>query len=422
MRLEGIHPYFTIVVAFCHCLYRLFSSFKKIFIEGSPLSSEERAVWTSEQTRRVLRRSCAAKGAGGEVSVFIAALLLLLTACQPAEEPVLIPEPEAFASIIYPSDNPTTRAGLALGRDLFFDPILSADSTISCGTCHQPERAFTDGLEKSIGIYGRVGRRNAPGLTNVGYLYETLFWDGRADNLEAQALHPIAEANEMGGSWPLVVSKLRQHADYWPRLQEAFGLTAKKELSPDHVGKALAQFQRSLISGDSKYDRVERGVDTYDELEALGYAIFFDLADDPDGAFANLPTGECAHCHTPPHFTNQRFFNNGLDLAHDLADFDDAGRGAITENPFDRGVFRTPTLRNIALTAPYMHDGRMKTLAEVVDHYNSGGQYAENRSANVFPLGLNPRQKAGLLAFLQTLTDTSFVNNENYRPLQLSGE
>lgn len=343
-------------------------------------------------------------------------LALLFVGCQSTEEPLVIPEPEAFARIIYPEDNPTTRAGLALGRDLFFDPILSADSTVSCGTCHRPELAFTDGLERSIGIDGRTGSRNAPGLTNVGYLYETLFWDGRADDLETQALHPIAEANEMGGSWPAVISKLRQHPDYWPQLQAAFGISTKKALSPDHVGKALAQFQRSLISGDSKYDRVERGLEPYDELEALGHAIFFDLADDPDGAFANLPTGECAHCHTPPHFTNQRFFNNGLDLAESLAHFKDGGRGAVTGNPFERGLFRTPSLRNVSLTAPYMHDGRMRNLAEVVDHYNSGGHYAENRSANVFPLGLDDRQKAGLLAFLRTLTDTSFVNNENYHP------
>ncbi len=396
------------------CFFRLGAS-------GKIASSKTRSVFKSPSPLS-LWRNVSERGWGEVEKGMVLTSLLLLTACQPAEQPLVIPEPESFAAIIYPPDNPTTRAGLALGRDLFFDPILSVDSTISCGTCHQPERAFTDGLEKSIGIYGRVGRRNAPGLTNVGYLYETLFWDGRADNLEAQALHPIAEANEMGGSWPLVISKLRGHADYWPRLQKAFGLTAKKELTPDHVGKALAQFQRSLISGDSKYDRVEQGVETYDELEALGHAIFFDLADDPSGEFANLPTGECAHCHTPPHFTNQRFFNNGLDLARDLADFEDAGRGAITKNPFDRGMFRTPTLRNISLTAPYMHDGRMKNLAEVIDHYNSGGQYAENRSANVFPLGLDKRQKAGLLAFLQTLTDTSFVNNENYRPRRPRGE
>jgi len=322
-----------------------------------------------------------------------------------------IPEPEAFAKIIYPPDNPTTEEGLALGRALFFDPLLSADSTISCGTCHLPERAFTDGVAISVGINGRVGRRNAPGLANVGYLHETLFWDGRADNLEAQALHPVAAPNEMGGSWQLLISKLRRHPNYWPQFKRAFGLQEMAELNPDHVGKALAQYQRSLISSDSKYDRVQRGAATFTEEEALGNAIFFDLADEADpGKFANLPTGECAHCHIPPHFTNQLFFNNGLDEVHDLDDFTDPGRGPVSGSKYDNGKFRTPSLRNVALTGPYMHDGRFNSLEEVVDHYNSGGQYAENRNPNIFPLGLSPDQHRALVAFLQTLTDTSFVS------------
>lgn len=350
--------------------------------------------------------------------ISFAVFLLLLAGCQPAQPAPLSPaEPVEFASIIYPPDNPTTREGLALGRALFYDPILSADSTISCGTCHRPELAFTDGLAISRGIGGRLGRRNAPGLTNVGYLHQTLFWDGRADNLEAQALHPVAAPAEMGGSWPRLISRLRANDAYWPRFQRAFGLTRPAELTPDHVGKALAQFQRSLISANSKYDRVQRGEAEFTPQEALGHAIFFDRADDIDpGPFASLPTGECAHCHTPPHFTNQRFFNNGLDEAASLADFKDPGRGAITGSPFDNGLFRTPSLRNVALTAPYMHDGRMATLAEVVAHYNSGGHYAENRNPNIFSLGLSPDQQAALVAFLQTLTDTSFVNNPDYLP------
>ncbi len=244
-------------------------------------------------------------------------VFLCLLACEPGGPAVLsMAEPEAFAGILYPEGNPTTAAGLALGRRLFYDPVLSADSTISCATCHLPERAFTDGQAVSTGINGRTGRRNAPGLTNVGYLHQTLFWDGRADDLETQALHPVADPAEMGGSWPRLVQRLRRHPDYWPRFQRAFGLTTPAELTPDHVGMALAQFQRSLISGSAKYDQVQAGLAVFTEQEELGHAIFFDRADDSDpGPFANLPTGECAHCHTPPHFTNQRFFNNGLDEA-----------------------------------------------------------------------------------------------------------
>ena len=155
----------------------------------------------------------------------------------------------------------------------------------------------------------------------------------------------------------------------------------------------------------------------YSESEELGAAIFFDLGDEPDSKwFGKLPTGECAHCHTAPHFTNQRFFNNGLDEIDNLDTFNDRGRGGISGNRYENGLFKVPSLRNVALTAPYMHDGRMPSLEVVVDHYNTGGRYAENRSANVFPLGLNDRQKKALVAFLHTLTDTSFVTNPAYRP------
>lgn len=340
-------------------------------------------------------------------------LLAVCAACTPAEPTLLsVPEPAEFAKIIYPEGNPTTVEGLALGRRLFYDPILSADSTISCQTCHEPERAFTDGKPISTGLGGRLGRRNSPSLTNVGYLHMTLFWDGRASDLEAQALHPIADQNEMGGSWPLVISKLRRHPYYQEAFKTAFNLENIQQLNPDHVGKALAQFQRSLISADSKYDRVVRGEAAYTEAEALGAAIFFDLGDEPETKwFQQVPTGECAHCHTAPHFTNQRFFNNGLDEIYDLNAFKDKGRGAVTANKYEYGLFKTPGLRNVSLTAPYMHDGRMATLEEVIEHYDRGGNYAENRSANIAPLALTAAQKTGLLAFLQTLTDTSFVNN-----------
>ncbi len=330
-------------------------------------------------------------------------LPLLLCACTDDQA-----GPPRYAAMLFPADNPTTEEGIALGRELFFDPVLSADSTISCGSCHRPELAFTDGRKLAIGIGGRVGTRNTLGLTNIGYFHHPLFWDGRAENLEAQALHPVGTPREMGGSWPVVIERLRA-AGYAEAFARAFGSPG---IDTTRVGRALAQYQRTLISRDSRYDRVQRGEASYSDKEELGHALFFDLGDDPAGAYAGLPTAECAHCHTPPHFSNQRFENNGLDEAADLRAFPDAGRGSVTGNVYDNGRFRTPGLRNVALTAPYMHDGRFATLEEVIDHYNSGGHYAENRSPNVHGLGLNRNQKAALVAFLRTLTDSSFVNRQ----------
>ncbi len=333
-------------------------------------------------------------------------LPLLGLACAPeAGEPA---ERPAFAAILYPIDNPSTPAGEALGERLFFDPGLSADGTISCASCHRPELAFTDGLPVSVGLAGRAGTRNTLGLTNVGYFHHPLFWDGRADNLEAQALHPVGTDHEMGGSWPETVRRLARDASYRTAFAAAFG---SPEIDSTRVGRALAQYQRSLVSRDTRYDRVRRGQAEYTAQEALGHALFFDLGDDPGGPWAGLPAAECAHCHTPPHFTNERFENNGLDEVTDLTAFSDPGRGAVSGLVYDNGRFRTPGLRNVALTAPYMHDGRFRTLEEVVDHYNSGGHYAENRSANVHPLDLEPAQKAALVAFLHTLTDCSLVTS-----------
>ncbi len=334
-------------------------------------------------------------------AVAYTALLLLIACGSGAGEP-----PPTYAAILYPADNHSTEAGVALGERLFFDPLLSEDSTVSCATCHRPELGFTDGRKLSVGINGTPGTRNTLGLTNIGYFHHPLFWDGRTANLEAQALHPVGNPHEMGGSWPAVIERLRERPAYAHAFRRAFGAGA---INAIHIGRALAQYQRTLVSTESKYDRVQRGTDTYTAGEALGHALFFDFGDDPDGLYAALPRGECAHCHTPPHFTNQRFENNGLDEAPELTGFADAGRGAVSGQVYDNGRFRNPGLRNVALTAPYMHDGRFATLEEVVDHYNSGGHYAENRSPNVHPLGLDADQRAALVAFLHTLTDTSFV-------------
>ncbi|MEM6398467.1 MAG: cytochrome c peroxidase [Bacteroidota bacterium] len=323
----------------------------------------------------------------------------------------VVDEPADFAGILYPPHNPTTEAGLALGRRLFYDAGLSADGTVSCASCHKPELAFTDGKAMAVGIGGRLSPRSSPSLTNIGYNHFSFFWDGRSPSLEEQALHPLTDQNEMGGAWPQLLNHLKNDEYYAGAFVEAFDLSGIDEIAPEMVGWALAQFQRSLISYESKYDLVQRGEAEFTEQELRGWAIFFDRAEESE-QFADLPTGECAHCHAAPHFSNQQFFNNGLDHAPNLQEFMDAGRGGVTGSVSDNGMFRTPTLRNVSLTAPYMHDGRFETLEEVIDHYSRGGEYAPNRSPNVRPLGFTQQDKSDLLVFLQTLTDDQFVRRQ----------
>lgn len=325
---------------------------------------------------------------------------------------MVVSEPAEFAAILYPAWNPTTEKGLALGRQLFFDPILSADSTISCSSCHLPALAFTDGKAVSVGIHQRRGRRSSPTLTNIGYNHLQLFWDGRSASLEEQAIHPIADQKEMGSNWPELIHQLRRHPTYGAALVEAFQLDGVSAINPDHIARALAQYQRSLISSNSRYDRMRRGELEYSPEERLGWAIFFDRAEDEDSEYAGLPTGECAHCHAAPHFSNQQFFNNGIDAAPQLTEFVDRGRGEVSKNVHENGQFKVPSLRNIALTAPYMHDGRFQTLEEVIEHYNRGGHYAPNKSPNIRPLGLTAGDQQALIAFLESLTDSTFIHEQ----------
>lgn len=299
------------------------------------------------------------------------------------------------------STNPLTEAGVALGERLFFDPILSADSTVSCASCHQPERAFATADALAIGIGGRLNQRNAPSLLNVAYKHQGLFWDGRTETLEAQALIPVEAEDEMGHDWAALERVLNEHAVYPDLFSAAFPETGGR-ITRTEVARALAQYQRTLLQAGSKYDLVELGKDTFTAAEARGFAIFFDTS-------SELPHGECGHCHTPPLFSDLTFMNNGLDGVTDLAEYEDKGRGGVTGQYYDNGRFRVPSLRNVAITAPYMHDGRMPDLHSVIDHYDSGGQYAENVDPKVRKLHLSDRDKLDLIAFLRTLTDSVYV-------------
>jgi cytochrome c peroxidase len=314
--------------------------------------------------------------------------------------------PEWMPDPFIPEDNPLTEAGVALGRHLFFDPILSADSSMSCASCHDPQLAFTDGEAVSTGVLGLAGTRSSMSLVNLAFNTNGFFWDGRAATLEEQALVPVEDHIEMNESWPHVEKKLQRHATYPAMFKEAFGISRKAEITKDLAVKAIAQFERSLISADSRYDRVIWLNDGWPtDSERRGQQLFF---------FEELPQSEqhpgCSHCHFAPTFTDNNFKNNGLDDVNDLANFTDLGRGGVNNNIYDNGKFRVPTLRNIALTAPYMHDGRFETLEEVLEHYSSGGHGVINEDTNIQPFTLSEQDKKDLIAFMEMLTDTTFMN------------
>ena len=263
------------------------------------------------------------------------------------EKPCGVPEMDI------PTDNPMTMKGVQLGRMLFYDPILSGDSTQACASCHAQEFAFSDnGLQFSLGIDNLAGNRNAMAAINLGYAVD-FFWDGRVISMEDQALGPVENPIEMHNTWANAVKSLQKNPDY-PRLfGEAFNTsTITKELTV----KAIAQFERTLLSYNSKYDRVYCGTEFYtDDAVIRGFEIF------------TTEEGDCFHCHGTIHFTDHSIRNNGLDSV-----FTDLGLAEVTGNATDEGMFKIPTLRNLAWSAPYMHDGRFQTLDEVIDFYSEG--------------------------------------------------
>jgi cytochrome c peroxidase len=315
-----------------------------------------------------------------------------------------------------PADNPLTEEGVELGRLLFWETRLSEDNSMSCGSCHLPEVNFADPAQYSTGVTGAVGTRNAMALINLGWA-SSFFWDGRSPSLEDQIRDPVPHPSEMNLPWPEAVAKLQADGTdtrYPERFFDAFGTT---EISEDLVVMAIAQFVRTMISADSKFDRWRRGETDLTDSEYSGYQMFLREGGDPEEVPGGQFGGDCFHCHGEAglQFTDHLFHNNGLDPSFEA----DPGRASVTGSPLDSGLFRTPTLRNVALSAPYMHDGRFQTLEEVVEHYNSGGV----ASSTIDPfmkyttggLSLAPSQKVDLLAFLHTLTDTVFVQNPAFQ-------
>lgn len=313
--------------------------------------------------------------------------------------------PDYLPKLTIPADNPLTVDGINLGRHLFFDNILSGNGTMSCASCHDPKKAFTDGNAVSVGIDGIEGKRSSMSLVNVGFTKNGLFWDGRAGTLEDQALLPVTDPIELHTTWTDVESRLRNHDSYPTLFRKAFGIKNKSEINKTLAARALAQYQRIILSVDSKFDRIRQGKDKFDDLELIGYSLYIDL----EGS--DLPDAECHHCHTLDLATADAFFNNGLQFSTDLNGFKDMGRGKITGYLADNGKMRAPTLRNIFYSAPYMHDGSFKTIDEVLDHYNGHGKSSPNKDPLIRDLGLTPFHKEALIAFLHTLTDTSYLNN-----------
>ncbi len=318
--------------------------------------------------------------------------------------------PEWISPPPIPEDNLMTIAGVELGRHLFYDPILSSDSTQACATCHQLEHSFTDGQSTSEGVLGMRGTRNAMALVNIAYNPNGFFWDGRSATLEEQALVPVEDHVELNESWENVVEKLRRHPEYPGRFKAAFGIERTGGLDKLLVVKAIAQFERTLISANSRFDQVTWvNGQWFNNTQQRGKLLFF-IEDDQSVAHPG-----CSHCHVGPSFTNNDYKNNGLDDVADLADFADLGRGGVTNSQYDNGKFRVPTLRNIELTAPYMHDGRFQTLEEVLNHYSNGGHGVINEDPNIRPFPLTEQQKLDLIAFLKTLTDTTFIQNPAFK-------
>lgn len=320
--------------------------------------------------------------------------------------------PDSFPAMTIPVDNPMTQEGFELGRRLFYDVKLSSDNSMSCASCHLPELNFTDAVDFSIGVQGLPTPRSSMSLANVGFFDNGLFWDGRTMTLEQQALEPIENELELFEDWDNVETKLRED-DVYPRMfREAFGIDYVDEIDRTLATKAIAQFERALISGESKFDKfvLQRNFAyEFTDAETRGKAMYF------EEGIPGLQDAQCIHCHDAPLFTVGDYFNNGLDSYPTLGDYTDKGRGAVTGNYYDNGKFKSPSLRNIELTAPYMHDGRFATLEEVIDHYNSGGHNADNLDVNMEPLNLTDQQKSDLIAFLKTLTDMSFVENPAFQ-------
>jgi cytochrome c peroxidase len=291
------------------------------------------------------------------------------------------------------SKNPLTEEGFQLGRALFYDPILSRDNTISCSSCHSQQNGFSHvDHELSHGIEGKVGTRSSMSLVNLAW-NKNFMWDGGVNNLEMQPLNPITNPLEMDEKLENVIAKLQQSAKYKSLFARAFG---DELVTSQRLLKALAQYTVMLVSSNSKYDKVMRQEASFTLQEQKGYQLF---------------KKNCASCHKEPLFCEDQFENNGLEIDTTLNDF---GRIKITNKAKDKLRFKVPTLRNVQFTFPYMHDGRFRTLNEVIKHYNSLGNDKKLPKELAEPMNLSDNDRVDLEVFLQTLTDKEFLYNPRF--------
>ncbi len=310
--------------------------------------------------------------------------------------------PKNFPEVKIPKDNPLTIEGVNLGRELFYEPMLSANNKMSCGTCHQQKFAFVDSTRSvSIGIDGLPGKRNTLSVFNLAWIDKDLFWDGRSKDLESQVIEPIQNPKEMHQSLSNTISKLQSNKHYSRLFKKAFGSST---ITIKMVQNAIAQFERTIISSNSRYDKFRRN-------EEGGYLT----TEEKDGLnlFINDTKGNCATCHTlNTEFNDKLFHNIGLDSITQ-----DSGRVIVLNANYSLGKFRTPNLRNVELTAPYMHDGRFQTLYQVLDHYDlefKRSIYLDKKISKRRKGNLSKEEKEKIILFLKTLTDYDLINNPKY--------
>ena len=319
---------------------------------------------------------------------------LVARPARPLGAAIEIKVPLGLPPVPVPADNPPTADTVALGKKLYFDTILSADQTIACASCHDPEKGYTDNAQFSSGVGGKLGGRNAPTVLNAAYNLQQ-FWDGRAPSLEAQAEGPIANPVEMNLPHTEGVKRIAANAAYKPLFDTAFG---PGEVTMEKIRMSIASYERTIVSGNSPFDRYQFG----DDKKAISPAAIRGLA-----LFKNSERTNCSKCHTIDEksalFTDGKYHNIGVGLNTE-GELKDLGRFDQTKVETDKGAFRTPTLRNIALTGPYMHDGSQKTLRAVVDFYVGGGSSNPNLDKEIKQLHLNNNERQDLVAFLESLT------------------